>query len=72
MEQMHVSKNNQRTLSQEEAEQMKEESAEQVGKTVTDHTVELEDIDEILDAIDEVLEENAEAFVNSFHQKNGE
>ncbi len=27
MEQMHVSKNNQRTLSQEEAEQMKEENA---------------------------------------------
>ncbi len=72
MEQMHVSKNNQRTLSQEEAEQMKEESAEQVGKTVTDHTVELEDIDEILDAIDEVLEENAEAFVNSYTQKGGQ
>lgn len=72
MEQMYIRKENQRTLSQEEAERLKEEAAEQAGKTVTDHTVELENIDEILDAIDEVLEENAEAFVNSFHQKNGE
>ena len=71
MEQMHVSKNNQRTLSQEEAEQMKEENANTTPST-SEKNINGEDLDQLLDLIDEVLEENAEAFVNSYIQKGGQ
>ncbi len=71
MEQMHVSKNNQRTLSQEEAEQMKEENANTTPST-SEKNINGEDLDLLLDLIDEVLEENAEAFVNSYIQKGGQ
>ena len=39
MEQMYIRKENQRTLSQEEAERLKEEAAEQAGKTVTSRVI---------------------------------
>ena len=68
---MHVSKNNQRTLSQEEAEQMKEENANTTPST-SEKNINGEDLDQLLDLIDEVLEENAEAFVNSYIQKGGQ
>ncbi len=35
-------------------------------------TVDVQEIDEILNSIDELLSDNAEEFVNNFKQKNGQ
>ncbi len=42
-----------------------------VDQTPTPQTL-TEEMDEILDAIDELLEENAEEFVNAYVQKGGQ
>lgn len=50
-----------------------EETEAQVDPDVAERQEELSgDVDDVLDAIDEVLEENAEEFVRGYVQKGGE
>jgi ubiquitin-like protein Pup len=61
-----------RPLSQAEAEAVAAVDAEKVAATAAHGKEVVDDIDALLDEIDEVLEENADAFVRNFRQQPGQ
>ena len=59
------------TNSTEVADDAQLKAAQEFGRTALDN-VEVQGIDELLDEIDDVLEQNAETFVDNFVQKGGQ
>jgi ubiquitin-like protein Pup len=59
-------------ISRQEADTVAAEDAERVAASVAKGRDTVKDIDALLDEIDEVLEENASVFVQSFRQAGGE
>jgi ubiquitin-like protein Pup len=70
-EQVQVRAENTRTVSHEEAREMQDEAVVNSAKDIGKAALKAE-LDELLDDIDEVLVDNAEAFVNAFIQQSGE
>lgn len=66
-----VRKENRRRVSDAEAKEMAEQASVDAGKLAVGEEVKA-GLDEVLDMIDEVLESDAQAFVESFQQKGGE
>ncbi|MEO7364378.1 MAG: ubiquitin-like protein Pup [Candidatus Saccharimonadales bacterium] len=62
----------QETSTRRETEEVETTTAKAVGETAVKAESEATDLDALLDSIDDLLEENAEQFVENFVQRGGQ